>query len=134
MHQLMEVERIIRDVTKRNNVPVDLQIALLKFQSVEGTAGTAIIVRGTATAGSTVYLDVGQSQPVVIQNVNADGRWEAPVQPNKKLQERRGFIYGMVLKGSTKLFIRINIFNPTKCEPIPLSDLPRESVLRPLAK
>jgi len=133
MAELTKVQGIIRQVTTSNNIPVDLTKASFVYQSIDGSAHSRIEVRGRATKGSTVYLDTGEANADIIRNIGASGTWQKSIKPNRKLRDRGGFIYGLVKKGSTKLFIKINVLDPTVLDTISEEELPADSILREFA-
>ena len=134
VNDLNSVQAIIREITVRYNVPVDFASALLTFKSLEGSALTQIIVTGTATRGSIVYLDDGTSELVRVPNVDDDGSWSMAIVTNPALQVRGGWVYGAVEKEDTRLFFRTLIWDPSDSETIAAADLPPGSPLRQLGE
>ena len=129
MDQLAEAQAIIRGVLAHYHVPVAPTRAHLTFQSIEGTARAVIVVQGKATPGSTVYLDTGRAQPMVVRSVSQNGHWQTPVPPNPKLRERGGWVFGLVTKHTTRMYFRVSVFNPGASQAISAAALPRDSVL-----
>ena len=130
MAQLAEVQRIIQDISEEYNVPVDLTQTTLNFQSVQGTLGSFITVNGTASAGSKVFLDIGETNAYVPE-VSPAGAYTIKVRPNKKLIRRGGWVYGLIEKRGSVLYIRTNILDgSTGSEAINAKDLPGDSILR----
>ncbi len=130
MKQLVEVQLIIKKVTKENHIPVDLTRGVLRFQSVAGTMDAAVVIRGTATPGSTVYLDTGGAGVVTLGSIDADGLWVTRVRATGALQRRNGWIYGIVEKGHTQLYIKINALNAATFSYIPYTQIPKASILQ----
>ena len=123
------VQALIRTVSSRNKVPVDLVEAVLTFGSLEGSARTRLTVTGTATPGATVYLDDGTAKPVVVGTVGTDGKWEISVS-TQRLQPRDGWVYIAISKDQIRLFQRTSIYEPSRYENVALDDVPEGSSLR----
>jgi|GEM_PF-6419189 len=127
---LKRAQNIIRRVTDEHHVPVDFSDAALRFQSIEGSAATSIIVSGTATPGAKVYLDTGAPRLMLINPVGPSGQWQVTLSPTSTLRDRGGWIYGLIDKDGTQLVIRTNVLDPKVFQTIHQSHLPRDSRLR----
>lgn len=139
MEQLRQVQDIISNVTKEHKIPVDLKKAILKFQSIEGTARAYIKVVGEATSGATVYLDTGElmyggARRVITISVEKDGMWTHSLERNDVLGNRNGVIYGVVEIQGTKKIIKMNVLKKGDSINISAEDLPDDSILRSYLK
>ena len=128
MQDLRVVQTTIQTVSRRARIPVVLQNATMRFSSVSGGGSAKIWADGTATKGAEVILDVGRSEVRAV--VDATGRWTAAVQRSSSLRERGGWIYVMIRKGNAKRYLRMNVLDIDRSEPLLYEQLPPDCSLR----
>lgn len=128
IEQVNAVQKLIREVSDEDEVPVNLGYAFLRFASVEGTAEARIVVLGTATPGAVVYLDDGSGSAVIIE-VGESGRWEVAIS-TEALEKRDGWIYMAIIGQGAQLYQRASVFDASKLQNIDISELPMDSSIR----
>ncbi len=130
MEVLSKVQETIQAVSHGEKVPVSLQHAALVFASVYGDGTASIQLRGSATRGARVSLDLGDTVQAIEASVDPEGAWTATVNNSQKLGERGGWVYGVIRKGNVEQFIRVNVLGSQGSQNIARDELPADSVLR----
>ncbi len=128
LKDLREVQDLIQDVSRHARVPVVLQEATLTFASVYGGGQATIEIRGTATPGAEVVLDVGNT--TVRPELDAAGRWTVSITSNAVLSQRGGWVYGVIRKGNAEQFLKMNALDTRQSERILPEEVPFDSLLR----
>ncbi len=133
MDALTDVRQTITGFTRDKKVPVELSRAKMYFNSVRGTGSAEIIIRGEATPGSVVLLDVA-SDLVVRLNPSADGVWSHAIDEPTRLASRGGWVYAVIQKKNATQVIKINVLAVDEAVPIAADELPGDSPLRSMVE
>ncbi len=133
MGTLKDVQVLIQDWSKEKKTPIQLREAQMVFSSVEGIGTARIQLRGECTAGASVFLDLGGREVVPAELVGADGdQWRAGVEEAAlvRLEERSGWVYGVIVKDGAKQYMKLNVLSSKPSEKIDIDELPSDSPLR----
>jgi hypothetical protein len=129
MNDLLEVQRLLRSWSAKNNTPLELNRAVMVFASVEGSAGSQISLFGTATLNAKVLVDIGVDR--LWAPINNDGKWsfQLPSEALPQVQARGGWVYILVVKNSARQYFKKNVLSGPQ-QLIDAADLPPNSLLR----